>query len=566
LRSVRQSPARTEAPEPGVWLPILDVTGELEALDLNGELELLELEVGRYDLDRELQELESSFWQTAPRGLEEAVALIGPATRPETGSAPEETPGVVLVEGPELSAAEIEAFEALAPVPVDEMVALLPAPAAPAPERRSAPETRAAPAPESPALPGRSTAPAPARLPRPRKPRVETARLADRSRGSRLLVGLLVAVVIAGCAAVGPKLLGSTAPEHDVTLVVDGATVSFATRTRTVGGVLALEQVVLHPGDRVVPAADAQVTQSTTIRVLRSFPVDVDVDGRVRTVRTTRTSVQALRRELQLPATLVVTSGRGPLSAGASVVFRTPHTLMLRHDGRTTRIARTTALDVAALLSQLHIRLGPRDEVAPAPATKLANGMTVQVFRLQSNQVAEQVIVPFTTEYRDDPSLPRGEMRVASPGANGLRRNVYEIETSNGRPVARRLVGEELLTRPVPRKILKGTKPPAATRAHPMAASAPAAGRGAPGGHVFQTGSATWYGTGPGPGTCAHLTLPRGTVVTIVNLANGASAQCRVEDRGPAAWTGHIIDLAPGVFSQLAPLSAGVLQVELLVG
>jgi hypothetical protein len=39
-----------------------------------------------------------------------------------------------------------------------------------------------------------------------------------------------------------------------------------------------------------------------------------------------------------------------------------------------------------------------------------------------------------------------------------------------------------------------------------------------------------------------------------------------VEDRGPAAWTGHIIDLAPGVFSQLAPLSAGVLQVELLVG
>jgi uncharacterized protein YabE (DUF348 family) len=559
LRVVRQSPARTEAPEPGVWLPILDVTDELEALDLSGELELLDLEVGRNDLDRELQELESSFWQTAPRGLEEAVALIGPSAPRETGAAPETSTAVAFIEGPEISAVEIEALEALAPVRVAEAVALLPAPM---------PEAPASPAPSRPAPPAQSprTRTAPTRTAPARTAPVETAVHAGRSRRSRLLAGALVVFVIAACAAVGPKLLGSTPPEHDVTLVVDGATVSFATRTRTVGGILAMEHVVLHPGDRVVPAAGTRVEQGTTVRVLRSFPVDVDVDGRVRTVRTTRTSVQGLRRELHLPATLVVTSGHGRLSAGSSVVFRTPHTLTLRHDGTTTRIVRTTALNVAGLLSQVHIRLGPRDEVSPTPATRLANGMTVQVFRLQSNQVAEQVVVPFTTEYRDDPSLPRGETRLLSPGANGLRRNVYTIETSNGRPVARVLIAQELLTPPVPRKILKGTMPPPIPRAHPITVSTPAPSSGASGGHVFQTGSATWYGTGPGPGTCAHLTLPFGTVVTVVNLANGASAQCRVEDRGPEAWTGHIIDLAPGVFSQLAPLSAGVLQVQLIVG
>ena len=31
---MRLSPARIEAPEPDVWLPILDVTGELEAIDV----------------------------------------------------------------------------------------------------------------------------------------------------------------------------------------------------------------------------------------------------------------------------------------------------------------------------------------------------------------------------------------------------------------------------------------------------------------------------------------------------------------------------------------------------
>ena len=64
LRSVQPSPARQEAPEPDVWLPI-DLTAELATLDLTGELELLEIEEGRVDLDRELAELEADFWRTA---------------------------------------------------------------------------------------------------------------------------------------------------------------------------------------------------------------------------------------------------------------------------------------------------------------------------------------------------------------------------------------------------------------------------------------------------------------------------------------------------------------------
>jgi len=107
LRSVQPSPARQEAPEPDVWLPI-DLTAELAALDLTGELELLEIEEGRVDLDRELAELEADFWRTAEH---EHPFLTG--VLPTAATAP----------------ASAEPFDA-----IDRVSALEPEPAAPAPE------------------------------------------------------------------------------------------------------------------------------------------------------------------------------------------------------------------------------------------------------------------------------------------------------------------------------------------------------------------------------------------------------------------------------------------------
>ena len=76
-----------------------------------------------------------------------------------------------------------------------------------------------------------------------------------------------------------------------------------------------------------------------------------------------------------------------------------------------------------------------------------------------------------------------------------------------------------------------------------------------------QTGPASWYSAPAG--TCAHPTLPFGTVVTVTNLATGASTTCRVEDRGPYEG-GRIIDLAESTFAQIADPSQGVIQVKIV--
>lgn len=61
--------------------------------------------------------------------------------------------------------------------------------------------------------------------------------------------------------------------------------------------------------------------------------------------------------------------------------------------------------------------------------------------------------------------------------------------------------------------------------------------------------------------TAAHLTLPFGTMVEVTNLATGDSVQVKITDRGPYGH-GRIIDLSQSAFEAIAPLSRGLIQVQ----
>lgn len=84
---------------------------------------------------------------------------------------------------------------------------------------------------------------------------------------------------------------------------------------------------------------------------------------------------------------------------------------------------------------------------------------------------------------------------------------------------------------------------------------------------------ASWYGVNDGSGaltasgesfnpealTCAHKSLPFGTLVTL--SCAGRAVRVRVNDRGPYI-AGREYDLTPAAFKRLAPLGAGVIKVE----
>lgn len=518
---------------------MLDLTQELETLDITGELELIALEEGRVDLERELEALESDFWKSAESDHpfltgEFPVVTVDPASEPPAGPA-------------------IDAPTALAippvPAPTAEPAAIQPEPAIPT-----------AVVPE--AVVPDAVVPDPGMLPeayaavRPNRPAIAARRRALRMR-RRVVATALVVVLVAACVAVTGKVLGGTSPRRDVTVSIDGQANTLVTRAGTVGALLAAQGVDLGPGDRVVPDPASQLSQGTRIRIYRAFPVTVDVDGVVTKRRTTRRTPAALRKELRLAPALVAVGSKGRIRRGDHLVWRTPNDVTLTVDGTTTPIPESTSLTVAELLAAREVTLGPLDQVEPALETRLSAGLPIRVSRLHEDEVFSDQPIPFTTQYRDDSTLAAGHLATIQAGKNGVARVVSKVLKKDGVAVQWTEVRREVLSAPVPLIQRRGTKVSGTQK--PV--SAPVSNGG---GRFFQSGTATYYRSHAGAGACAHLTLPMGTIVKIV-ASNGRSAQCRVGDRGPAAWTGHIIDLNPDVFQALAPLSTGVISVKLYI-
>jgi rare lipoprotein A (peptidoglycan hydrolase) len=110
--------------------------------------------------------------------------------------------------------------------------------------------------------------------------------------------------------------------------------------------------------------------------------------------------------------------------------------------------------------------------------------------------------------------------------------------------------------KPKPKVVLAAPAPAPTTtvpKPKPTTTAPPATGSS-------QVGRASWYEQVQG--TCAHRSLPFGTVVTVTDNATGASVTCTVGDRGPFV-SDLIIDLSPADFGKLAPTTAGVVGVTL---
>lgn len=83
-----------------------------------------------------------------------------------------------------------------------------------------------------------------------------------------------------------------------------------------------------------------------------------------------------------------------------------------------------------------------------------------------------------------------------------------------------------------------------------------------------QSGRGSWYALGlpePDTLTCASRTFPRGTYLQVKDLRNGNTMICQVNDYGPEAWTGRVIDLSRGSFEQVDSLGTGTISVEIRV-
>jgi hypothetical protein len=202
----------------------------------------------------------------------------------------------------------------------------------------------------------------------------------------------------------------------------------------------------------------------------------------------------------------------------------------------------------------------PLDDLGPRPAPPVSTTTATRVVRVDVSRVTEERAIPMPKELRDDPMLPRGETRVEADGSPGVERVTFEVVRRDGRITARRQVAVETVRPATPRVVVVGRRrapavPSEWDRDVPLKLQI---ATGAVGGR--QEGTASWYHYKPG--TCAHRSIPKGTVVRVTNLATGRTATCTVADRGPFVG-GRIIDLDRSVFLAIAGPDEGLVRVRI---
>lgn len=77
--------------------------------------------------------------------------------------------------------------------------------------------------------------------------------------------------------------------------------------------------------------------------------------------------------------------------------------------------------------------------------------------KVEQQTITETEPVPFTSQTRDDGSLPKGETKVVQIGVNGVKTLTYNVTRTNGKETARTLVKTEVTSQPITKITAVGT-------------------------------------------------------------------------------------------------------------
>ena len=178
---------------------------------------------------------------------------------------------------------------------------------------------------------------------------------------------------------------------------------AFYTHAATVGEALLESGMLLYRADRVFPAAETPVQSGMHIRLERSVPVSVHIDGHVLHTRTHRNRV-------------------------------------------------------GEVLADMGVLLNGQDYTTPPLDTTLGDGVDVHVIRVTEVVVVEQSPIPFETVWRADGEMELDTQGLLQEGAPGVLERRRRIRYENGEIVDRRIEGESVVLAPTHRVMGYGTK------------------------------------------------------------------------------------------------------------
>ncbi len=272
--------------------------------------------------------------------------------------------------------------------------------------------------------------------------------------------------------------------------------------------------------------------------------IEVIEDGiRVLGVRTEAKTVGEFveQMELNLKAEDKIYPSKETQLIGATrIVVERTVPIKIEVDGKTIE-KNVFTRNVQDTLRECGVTLNPSDKVEPELQEGIFEDIEIVVTRIDHKEVTETEEIYFKIKEKKDKNLKWRTKKVKQKGKKGEKEVKYLVTYKNGEEIKRKKLSTEITKEPVDEITVVGTKIKVGKK---------------------QRGRASWYAY-TGKMAAASITFPKGTWLRVTAVNSGKQIFVVVNDYGPAAYTGKILDLDKVAFKKLAPIGAGVIEVKI---
>ncbi len=198
-----------------------------------------------------------------------------------------------------------------------------------------------------------------------------------------------------------------------------------------------------------------------SIYVMRTATLHVMDSGTLRVIHTTQPDVgralDAAGYELYL-ADSAEPGFSTPVEDGMTVRLNRSQPVTIVVDGRTLH-TRGTGLTVADILASAGIAPVGEDYTEPPLEARFEAGTSIRLVRVVERLELESEPIPFMSVYRPDFSLAAGALRVDQPGRPGERVRQVRVRYEDTTAVERTVIADDVKARPRAQVIAYGVRP-----------------------------------------------------------------------------------------------------------
>lgn len=225
------------------------------------------------------------------------------------------------------------------------------------------------------------------------------------------------AKILLGAALVGILTVTFINMRKTVTVSIDGKEETFVTYKGTVEDVLTTKGVEIAPKDKVKPALNSKVKEDSTISIKKAIPVNLSVNGKSVKLDTAEDTIgDMLNAEVE----------------------------ELKNEG-------------------IEYKEGV-DEVTPSVDTKIEEGLDVQLVKVEVKEEIAKEAITFDVVEQTDDTLDESVEQIKQDGVTGEKEVAYEVIYKNGKEVSRSVKNSKVITEPVNKIIVQGTRKSFASR------------------------------------------------------------------------------------------------------